>query len=95
MSIRSAVVADIRPGKKAGVGSDVPFPFLLQELEFRGSISLDGCGPDATLAGGDAAVGLDFGGVGAIVRRQVVSGLHGTVPIPQGKAVHVNRKARL
>ena len=93
MSIDPAIVTNVRPRKKARIGSEVPFPFLLQQLEFCGPVLLDRCGSDVTWAGGDTAVGLDFCGVGAVVSRQVVSGLYGAVSIPQGKAIRSHRKA--
>ena len=37
----------------------------------------------------DADVGLHLGGVGAIVGREMVSGLHGAVSIPKREAVSV------
>ena len=39
------------------------------------------------MAGRDAAVGWYLGGVGAIVGREMVSGLHSATSIPKSEAV--------
>ena len=93
--VSAAVEADICPGKEARVGGDVPFPFLLQELKSRGTVPLEGCGPDATLTSQNAALRLDFRGVRTIVGREVVSCLDCTVSVSQGKAVRHHHRASM
>ena len=74
VSVSSTVVVDVCPGKEARIGGDIPFPFLLQELELCWSILLDRCGSDGTWAGWDTAVCLDFGGVRASWRGHIPDG---------------------
>ena len=93
VSVYSAVVADIRPKKETSVFGEVPFLFLLQELEPRGSILLDRGSPDAAVAGCNAAVCLYFRGVGAVLRREVIPGFDRAISILEGEAVgHSDRE---
>ena len=87
VSVHSTVVTDVRPRKEANVCSDVPFLLFLQELEPCRSGFSDGCGSGAAVAGRDAAVGLHLPRIGAIIGREVISGLYRAVPVPKGKAV--------
>ena len=93
VSVYSAVVTDICPKKETSVCGEVPFLFLLQELELHGSILLDRCSQDAAVAGWNAAVCLNFRGVGAVVCREVISGFDHAISIVEGEAVgHGDRK---
>ena len=74
VSVSSTVVVDVCPGKEARIGGDIPFPFLLQELELCWSILLDRCGSDGTWAGWDTAECLDFSGVRASWRGHIPGG---------------------
>ena len=87
VSVRTAVVMDVRPGKEANVGSDVPLLLFLQELESGRPVFSDRGGSSTAMAGRDAAVGLHLGGIGAIISREMVSGLHGAISIPKSETV--------
>ena len=93
MSIHSAVVPYVGPKKETGIGGDVPLLFLLKELEPRRSFPLDRGGPDAASLGQDTAVGLDFSWIRAVIGRQVVTVLHGTIAVAEGEAVSSYRRA--
>ena len=87
VSIHAAVIPNVSPKKRADVGIDIPFPFLLQELEPRGSILLDGGSPGAAMAGRDTAVRLHFGRVRAVVRGEVKPCFHSAIPVLEGETV--------
>ena len=85
--IHAAVILNVSPKKRADVGIDIPFSLLLQELEPRMSIPLDGGSLGAAMAGRDTAVRLYFGRVRAVVGGEVIPRFHSAVPILEGEAV--------
>ena len=87
VSVHAAVITDVSPEKGANVGIDVPFPFLLQELESCGPIFSDRGGSGTAMAGRNAAIGLHHRRVGAVVCREMITGFHGAIPIPESEAV--------
>ena len=91
MTIYATIVPYIRPRKETRVGGDVPFLFLLQELESRWSFSLGRGGPDSAWPGRDDALRLDFGRIGAVIRFQMVTVLNGAVTVAKCKSVSGRR----
>ena len=85
--IHAAVITDVSPEKGTNVGIDVPFLFLLQELEPCGPILSDRGGSGAAIAGRNAAIGLHLRRIGAMVGREVISDFHSTISIPESEAV--------
>ena len=86
VSVHAAVITDVSPEKGTNVGIDVPFPFLLQELEPCGPIFSDRGGSGTAVAGRDASVGLHLRRIGAVIGREMISGFNSAIPIPESEA---------
>ena len=71
------------------MGRYVPLSFLLEKLEPGWPLSLHRGRSNAALSGRNAAIGLHFGGVRTVVRREVVLVFYDPVVIVEGEAVGI------
>ena len=93
MTIHATVVPDVGPSEGTRVTDNVPFLLPLQEFKAgRPRLTYWG-GSNTAWPGRDAAIGLNLGGVGAVIGCQVIPILNEPVAVAEHRTIAGSRRA--